>query len=48
VKYTDEGGVSSHGNKIVKYSRKSIVEYIHVRGASCLGIGDLNISVSVL
>jgi hypothetical protein len=35
-------------NRRVKYFRKLIVECIDIIRASCPGIGELNISVSVL
>jgi hypothetical protein len=36
------------GNRRVKYIHKCIVEYIDIVGASCPGIGALNIFISVL
>jgi hypothetical protein len=34
-------------NRRVKYFHKFIVEYIDIVGASCPGIGGLNISISL-
>jgi hypothetical protein len=48
VKYSDVGGASCLGDTKVKYIHKCSVEYIDIVGASCPGIGRLNISISVL
>jgi hypothetical protein len=48
VKYSDVGGASCLCDTRVKYIHKCSVECILILGASCPGIGALNISISVL